>query len=63
MKDLTIACLMLAAFTVGYCVYAPPAPCGWFKWCSPVVCYTGSQCNTGCTCMNPGPKGQCVSFD
>jgi hypothetical protein len=59
-----IASLMLAAaLAVGYVISTPPAQCGWFKWCSPVICYSSGQCNAGCTCMSPGPKGQCVSFD
>ena len=53
---------LAAAAAVGYfVVHAEPARC--VQWCSPVVCYNGSASNAGCVCMNPGPKGQCVSFD
>ena len=53
---------LAAAAAVGYFVVnAEPARC--ILWCSPVVCYSSGACNAGCVCMNPGPEGQCVSFD
>lgn len=61
---ITIFGLLLAgAFAIGYCSNAPPARCGWFTWCSPVACYNSQACGHDCVCMNPGPRGQCVSFD
>ena len=65
MKRHAIAFFALAALAaVGYfLVHADSARCGTFKWCTPVVCYSGAACNAGCVCMNPGPNGQCVSFD
>ncbi len=57
----TIVGMLLAALAIGYfAVNAPPAQC---QWCSPTPCVNSGQCNTGCVCMNPGPYGQCVSFD
>lgn len=47
---------------LGIAFYATRAEC---RYCSPVSCYSSSQCGSGCVCVTPPGRqfGQCWGVD
>jgi len=65
MRTTIIGTLAFIAFAaIHFAASTSPAHCEGVTSCLPTVCYSTAACsNSACICMNPGPRGQCVSFD